>query len=142
MDVHALLDNVITSLGYELADLEMTNGGRFLRVFIDTPAGVDIEDCVRVSNHLSRLLPVEGVDYDRLEVSSPGLDRALKKRQDFVRFAGERVRIKLRKAVAGRKNFVGLLRGLEGENLNIEVDGELLSLHFQDLDKARLVPNV
>jgi len=142
MDVHALLDNVITGLGYELADLEVANGGRFLRVFIDTPAGVDIEDCVRVSNHLSRLLPVEGVDYDRLEVSSPGLDRALKKRQDFVRFAGERVRIKLRKAVAGRKNFVGLLRGLEGENLNIEVEGELLSLQFQDLDKARLVPNV
>ena len=142
MDVRALLDSIVTGLGYELVDSEIANGGRLLRVFIDKPTGVDIEDCVQISNHLSRVFIVEGVDYDRLEVSSPGLDRSLRKRQDFVRFAGERVRVKLRKAMGGRKNFVGLLRGVEGENLNIEVDGQLLSLQFEDLDKARLVPNV
>ncbi|MET1083940.1 MAG: ribosome maturation factor RimP [Burkholderiales bacterium] len=142
MDVRALLDRILPGLGYELADVELANGGRLMRVFIDRPDGVNIDDCVRVSNHLSRLFAVESVEYERLEVSSPGLDRPLRKREDFTRFAGERVRIKLRTPVAGRRNFVGLLRGLEGESLSIEVDGKLLSLQFQDLDRARLVPNV
>lgn len=142
MDVRALLDRILPGLGYELADVELANGGRLVRVFIDRPDGVNIDDCVRVSNHLSRLFAVESVEYERLEVSSPGLDRPLRKREDFTRFAGERVRIKLRTPVAGRRNFVGLLRGLEGESLSIEVDGKLLSLQFQDLDRARLVPNV
>ncbi|MET0216817.1 MAG: ribosome maturation factor RimP [Burkholderiales bacterium] len=142
MDVRALLHRILPGLGYELADVELANGGRLMRVFIDRPDGVNIDDCVRVSNHLSRLFAVESVEYERLEVSSPGLDRPLRKREDFTRFAGERVRIKLRTPVAGRRNFVGLLRGLEGESLSIEVDGKLLSLQFQDLDRARLVPNV
>jgi len=142
MDVRALLDRILPGLGYELADVELANGGRLMRVFIDRPDGVNIDDCVRMSNHLSRLFAVESVEYERLEVSSPGLDRPLRKREDFTRVAGERVRIKLRTPVAGRRNFVGLLRGLEGESLSIEVDGKLLSLQFQDLDRARLVPNV
>jgi ribosome maturation factor RimP len=142
MDMQSLLDRVLPGLGYQLADVELANRGRHIRVFIEKPEGVDIDDCVRVSNHLSRVFAVENIDYDRLEVSSPGLDRTLKRRDDFTRFAGEQVQVRLRTPLAGRKNFVGILRGVEGDQLSIEVDGKLLSLQLQDLDRARLVPNV
>ena len=142
MDLRALLDRILPEFGFELVEAEFVNRGRLIRVYIDKPGGVDVDDCARVSNHLTRVLAVENVDYDRLEVSSPGLDRVLRKRGDFARFAGERVHVKLRTPVAGRRNFSGVLRGLEGEILNIEVDGELLSLQFRDMERARLVPNV
>ena len=142
MDVRSLVDRVLPGLGFQLADVEFANRGRHIRVFIDKPEGVDIDDCVKVSNHLSRVFAVENVDYDRLEVSSPGLDRPLKRRDDFARFMGERVQVRLRTPLAGRRNFVGILHGLEGDQLSIEVDGKLVSLEFQDLDRARLVPNV
>jgi ribosome maturation factor RimP len=142
MDLRALLDRILPEFGFELVELEFVNRGRLIRIFIDKPGGVDIDDCGQVSRHVSRMLAVENVDYDRLEVSSPGLDRVLRKRVDFARFAGERVHIRLRTPVAGRKNFTGILRGLEGEILNIEINGELLSLQFQDMERARLVPNV
>jgi ribosome maturation factor RimP len=129
-------------LGYELADVELADHGRHVRVFIDKPDGVGIDDCVKVSNHLSRVFAVEGVDYERLEVSSPGLDRPLKRRDDFARFAGREVKVRLRTPLAGRRNFVGILHGLDGDLLSIEVDGRLVSLEFQQLDRARLVPNV
>ena len=83
MDLTALLEKTVGGLGYELVDLELANRGRLMRIFIDKAGGVDVEDCAVVSNHLTRLLVVEGVDYDRLEVSSPGLDRPLKRPQDF-----------------------------------------------------------
>src|SRR5688500_19308526 len=79
MDLNELLESTLAGLGYELVDLERSPRGKLLRVFIDKPDGVSVDDCVTVSNHLSRLLAVENVDYDRLEVSSPGLDRPLKK---------------------------------------------------------------
>ena len=142
MDVRLLLERLLPGLGYELADVELANHGRHIRVFIDKAQGVGIDDCVKVSNHLSRVFAVENVDYDRLEVSSPGLDRSLKRRDDFSRFAGQRVQVRLRTPLAGRRNFVGVLQGLEGDQLSIEVDGKLVSLEFQDLDRARLVPNV
>jgi ribosome maturation factor RimP len=142
MDVRLLLDRLLPGLGFQLADVELANRGRHIRVFIDKAEGVDIDDCVKVSNHLSRVFAVENVDYDRLEVSSPGLDRTLKRRDDFARFAGKWVQIRLRTPLAGRRNFVGVLHSLEGDQLNIEVDGKLVSLEFQNLDRARLVPNV
>ncbi len=141
-DVRSLLDGLLPGLGYELADLELANHGRLLRVFIDRAEGVTIDDCVKVSNHLSRVFAVENVDYDRLEVSSPGLDRPLKRREDFSRFAGQRVQVRLRTPLAGRRNFVGILRGLEGDQLNVEVDGKLVTLACQALGRARLVPHV
>jgi len=92
MDLNALLETTVVGLGYELVDIEMSPRGRTIRVFIDLPgkeSGVDVDDCARVSNQLSRILEVENVDYDRLEVSSPGLDRVVKKPEDFARFAGQ-----------------------------------------------------
>jgi ribosome maturation factor RimP len=76
VDLTALLEKTVGALGYELVDLELANRGRLMRIFIDKAGGVDVEDCAAVSNQLTRLLVVEGVDYDRLEVSSPGLDNA------------------------------------------------------------------
>ena len=87
MDIQAVLEKTLPGLGYELVDFELTAQGD-LRVFIDKPEGITVEDCATVSNHLSRLFMVEDVDYKRLEISSPGLDRPLKKAADFIRFSG------------------------------------------------------
>ena len=137
-----LLEQTLASLGYELVDLEMSRSGGLMRIFIDRAGGVNVDDCAAVSNHLTRLFAVEEVEYSRLEVSSPGLDRPLRRPQDFRRFAGERVHVRMRVPVDGRKNFVGVLRGARDAQVELEVDGALLSLNLAQLDKARLVPNL
>ncbi|GAB1718682.1 MAG: Protein of unknown function DUF150 [Nitrosospira sp.] len=142
MDLHDLLESTVIGLGYELVDVERSPHGRLLRVFIDKPEGVSVDDCVAVSNHLSRLLAVENVDYGRLEISSPGLDRPLKKTSDFIRFAGESARLKLRVALQGQRNFVGILRGVDDGVLKLEVDGKMLDLELDNLERARLVPKL
>jgi ribosome maturation factor RimP len=138
----ALLEKTLASLGFELVDIELSRSGGMIRVFIDRAGGVTVEDCAAVSNHLTRLFTVEEVDYSRLEVSSPGLDRPLRQPRDFRRFAGERVHVRMRVPVDGRKNFVGVLRGASDAQVELEVDGALLSLSLAQLDKARLVPNL
>ena len=140
-DLHSLFERTVTQLGYEFVDLEISNRGKLLRLFIDKPEGVNIDDCVLVSNQLSNLLAVEhDIDYDRLEVSSPGLDRVLKKEKDFVRFAGERAQVKLRIPVETRKNFIGILRGVEQESVLLECEGAILRIAMSNIDKARLAP--
>ena len=140
-DLHSLLERTITQLGYELVDLDISNRGKLLRLFIDKPEGVNIDDCVLVSNQLSNLLAVEhDIDYDRLEVSSPGMDRVLKKEKDFVRFAGERVQLKLRVPVDTKKNFIGILRGVEQESVLLECEGAIQKIAMSNIDKARLAP--
>jgi ribosome maturation factor RimP len=140
MDLQRTLETTLTGLGYELVDFERSGKGKLLRVYIDKPGGINVDDCASVSNHLSRVLPVEGIDYERLEVSSPGLDRPLRKEQDFVRYAGQKARIKVRVPVAGQRNFVGVLRDTRAGKVEIEVDGKTVSLDLANLDKARLVP--
>ena len=140
-DLHSLLERSVTQLGYELVDLKLSNRGKLIRLFIDKPEGVNIDDCVLVSNQLGNLLAVENdIDYDRLEVSSPGMDRVLKKNADFVRFIGERARVKLRVPIDGQKNFVGILRGLEQDGLLIECEGAVQRIALTNIDKARLHP--
>ncbi|HEV7393698.1 MAG TPA: ribosome maturation factor RimP [Burkholderiales bacterium] len=142
MDLLQLLESTLAGLGYEFVDLERSGKGKLLRVYIDKPGGIHVEDCATVSNHLSRVLAVEGVDYERLEISSPGLDRLLRKEQDFVRFAGHRARIKLRVPFEGQRNFVGVLRETRAGKVEIEVDGKVMSLELANFDKARLVPAI
>jgi len=137
-----LLNRTLTGLGYELVHLESSPSGGVMRVFIDRSGGVTVEDCAAVSNHLTRLFAAENVDYDRLEVSSPGLDRPLRQLKDFQRFAGERAQVRMRVPIQGRKNFVGILRGTSEAQVRLEVDGTVLCLELEQLDKARLVPNL
>lgn len=136
-----LVEATVNGLGYELVDFERSGRG-LLRVFIDKPEGISVDDCQAVSNQLTRLFLVENVDYDRLEVSSPGLDRALKKEADFVRFAGQKAQLKLRVPLAGRKNFVGIIDGVKDGVLQLDVDGSQVAIELSNLDKARLVPNL
>ena len=96
-------------MGYELVDVQASNGGRLLRLFIDKPGGVGLQDCAAVSRQLSRVFEVEGIDYERLEVSSPGLDRPLRHAADFARFSGHEVEIGLKLPFKGRKRFRGEL---------------------------------
>jgi ribosome maturation factor RimP len=141
MDVVKLIETTVNGLGYELVDFERSGRG-LLRVFIDKPEGISVEDCQTVSNQLTRLFLVENVEYDRLEISSPGLDRALKKEADFVRFAGEKVQLKLRMPLAGRKNFAGIIGAVKEGVLQLDVDGSQVEIELSNLDKARLVPNL
>lgn len=130
-------------MGYELVDLQASPGGRLLRLFIDKPGGVGVEDCAAVSRQLTRVLEVEGVDYERLEVSSPGLDRPLRKPADFARFAGQKAEVRMRTADAGgRRRFVGVLHGAEGDRVRLELDGQTVALPIGDIDRAKLVPNL
>lgn len=140
-DLRTLIEHSLTQLGYEMVDLEISNRGKLLRLFIDKPDGINIDDCVLVSNQIGNVLSVEhDIDYDRLEVSSPGLDRVLKKESDFVRFVGERVQVKLRVPMENRKNFIGILRGFANAELAIEVDGVMHNVALSNVDKARLSP--
>ena len=136
------MEATLAGLGYELVDLERSGKGLFLRVFIDKPEGIDVDDCAAVSHHLTRWLTVENIAYDRLEVSSPGLDRVLKKERDFVRFAGQKARVKLRVPVYGQRNFVGVLRETGAGKVQLEIDGKLLSFELGNLERARLVPGI
>ena len=135
------LRETLGGLGYELVDLESSRGG-LLRVFIDSPSGITVDDCARVSNHLSRALAVEGIDYERLEVSSPGLDRPLKRLEDYGRFAGHKASLRLRLPRDGRRRFEGMLAGVEEGNVLLEVEGERLRFAFGEIDRARLVPEI
>ena len=137
MDIQTLLEKTLPGLGYELVDYELTPHGD-LRVFIDIERGITVEDCATVSNHLSRLFVVEDVDYNRLEISSPGLDRPLKKAADFVRFSGSLVKIKTRLPVEGQKNFIGRLEGCDNDIVHITFDGKTANIELANIDKARL----
>ena len=140
-DLYGLIDKTVTQLGYELVALAVSNRGQLLRLFIDNPEGITIDDCVLVSNQLGNVLAVENdIDYDRLEVSSPGLDRILKKESDFLRFVDSKASIKVRMPIEGRKNFVGVLKGFADGNVSIEVEGVLFNISLSNVDKARLVP--
>jgi ribosome maturation factor RimP len=140
MDLQGLLENTLAGLGYELVDLERSPKGALLRIFIDKPGGITVEDCALVSNHLDRVFTVENVAYDRLEISSPGLDRPLRKAEDFVRFSGQKAKLKLRVPLEGQRNFVGVIRECEAGKVGIEVDGRVLSVDLGNVDKARLMP--
>ena len=143
MDLHSLIEKTVVGLGFELVDLEQTPKGRLIRVFIDQAGkvrGIDVEDCATVSNQLSRLFLVENVDYDRLEVSSPGLDRPLKQIEHFARFVGREVQLKTRLPIGNRRNFGGVLDAVEGEKIRMSVEGQPVEIEFENVDKARLVP--
>ena len=142
-EIAKLLEPVVERLGYELIDVEVRLGGNgLLRLYIDQPEGVDLEDCENVSRAVSALLDVEDPlpgNYN-LEISSPGLDRKLTKVEHFQRFMGETVKVQTRFPIEGRRRFRGTLVSSDDENIVVEVDGQSHSLPLKTIDTARLVP--
>ena len=170
----SVIEQTVEGLGYELVDVEWAGGG-VLRVFIDKPGaevladgstigGITIDDCAKVSDQLSRVFTVENVNYERLEISSPGLDRPLKKAAHFARFEGHEAFVKLRTSpggqTRGRKQFQGVLQVVDGApavadgaapaaptRFGLVMDGteggqQLLEFSFDEVEKARLVPRI
>jgi len=140
-----MLEPAIRSLGYELVGVEFHTGGKgggLLRVYIDSEDGISADDCQRVSYQVSGVLDVEDPipGHYTLEVSSPGLDRLLFRREDFERFAGQLVKLRLAYPVEGQRRFKGRLTGLRGEQVVIEVDDMEISFPFEQIEQARLVP--
>jgi ribosome maturation factor RimP len=143
LSLENVMEPAVTGLGYELVDVQASNGGRMLRLFIDKPGGITVEDCAAVSRHLTRVLAVEGIDYERLEVSSPGLDRPLRKGADFARFAGHKAEVRMRTPDAtGRRRFVGVLRGAQDGQVEMDLEGHRVQLALEDMERARLVPEL
>jgi ribosome maturation factor RimP len=145
-----VVENTVTGLGYDLVDCERSAKG-LLRVYIDRvandPAGefIVVEDCEKVTRQLQHVLEVEGCAYERLEVSSPGLDRPLKKQADYERFAGQEIDLTLKSPFQGRKHYKGTLEALpEGWRL-VFLDGKTetaLDFSLQEVKEARLVPQL
>lgn len=140
MQLAEIIEQAVTGLGYELVDFETSPRARLLRVFIDKDTGISVDDCALVSHHLARLFAVENIDYDRLEISSPGLDRPLKKAADFARFTGEDVQLKLRIPVGNQRNFLGVILGEGDGRVRFSVGGEDVEFSLDNIEKARLVP--
>lgn len=152
MDLQALIESTVVGLGYEMVALERIGRG-LLRVYIDrpqqvdgsaNPAGIGLDDCEKVSRQLTRVFEVENVDYDRLEVSSPGLDRPLVKPADFARFAGHKAQLRLRMLVEGRKRYSGVLQGVQdaegGVSVLLQTETATVAIPFAEIDAARLIP--
>ena len=137
-----LLDRTLAPMGYEIVDVELAPRGGTIRLFIDKPGGIDVDDCARVSNHLTRLFAVENVDFERLEVSSPGLDRPLRKPADFLRFAGEEAELRLLHAIDNVRRVKGILRGCADETVEVETAKGLLKIPLVEIGRARLVPKI
>lgn len=151
MQLIDLIETTVVGMGYELVEFETSPRARLLRVFIDRPesaqtekSGISVEDCAIVSSQLSRVFMVENVDYDRLEVSSPGLDRPLVKAADYRRFAGQDVQLKLRIPLGNQRNFSGVLEGLQEaggmEMVCLRMNETLHQFALENIERARLVP--
>ncbi|MBL1261662.1 MAG: ribosome maturation factor RimP [Thiotrichaceae bacterium] len=140
-----LISPVVVSLGYEFVGMEYLPQGKhsLLRIYIDKSEGISVDDCGTVSHQLSGVLEVEEPinGHYVLEVSSPGLDRPLFKFEDFDRFSGNNVQIRLQVPLDGRRNFKGLLAGVKADDqlVDVAIDGEIISLPWDRIEKARLI---
>lgn len=142
--LHQMLEPGAQALGYELLAVEMVGSdAKILRIYIDSPDGIDVEDCAKASRQFSALLDVEDPIANRytLEVSSPGLDRPLAKTEHFVNVIGSRIKVRLASANDGRRRYTGTLVSVEDDCVTLDVDGELIELSIALMDKARLVPD-
>lgn len=145
-DLRTLIEPAVLALKYELVDVELSGGAAqaVLRVYIDSPNGINVDDCAKVSRQVSALLDVEDPipGHYTLEVSSPGLDRPLVTQADFVRFTGALIKAKLTQPILGRRNFTGRLVEVDDDRIVVEVDNESYDLTLSNIEKARLVPEL
>lgn len=145
-EIWSVVEPVVLGMGYEMVGAELGGkpGDRILRVYIDTADGVTVDDCEAVSRQLSAVLDVEdpvGEGYV-LEVSSPGVDRPLFRREDYARFAGENVFVRLGYAFEGRRRFKGRLEGVEEEAVLVDVDGSVWRLPLEAVESAHLIGRI
>lgn len=141
--VWQLAEPLCLAEGMELVHVEYQRepAGRTLRIYLDKPGGVTLDDCVDISRQLGDVLDV-GLDTEssyRLEVSSPGLHRPLGKLGDFERFKGCRAKVRIARSIAGRKNFSGALAGVNGLSVRLMVDNQTIDIAFADIIKAHLI---
>jgi len=143
--LHDIIEPAVTALGYELVGVEHLAQGRhsMLRIYIDSPAGITLDDCEKVSHQVSAVLDVEDPIHGHytLEVSSPGLDRPLFTADHYRRFAGNEIQVRLRAPLQGRRKFTGLLHGIGDDDVVVlEVEGTEYRLALDEIEKAHLVP--
>jgi len=142
--LEAIIEPVVTSLGYVLWGTEFISQGRHsvLRVFIDHEDGITLEACEAVSRQVSAVMDVEDpiTDEYTLEVSSPGLDRPLFKLEQYSSCVGSLVNLRLRAPFEGRRRYKGIVKGVEGQDVVIETDGHELLLPIESIEKAQVIP--
>jgi len=142
--LNALIEPIVIGMDYEMVGVEYLPQGKhsILRIFIDKPDGIDVDDCGNVSRQVSAMLDVEDPikgEYS-LEVSSPGLDRPLFTPKHFEQFIGERANVRVKMPIDGRRKFVGIISAQDGEVFELNVDGKNIAIPFDLVDKANLVP--
>ncbi len=141
--VESLIGPILDEMDYELVDIEyLSERGRWvLRIYVDKEGGLTLDDCARVSREIGDLIDVKDIFQHKyvLEVSSPGLEKPLKKERDFLWAVGKKVKVKMANPVRGQYNFVGYLKALQEGKLHLEVDKTLVFLSWKDVKKANLV---
>ena len=143
MEIQDLLEKTLAGMNYELVDFEVAGQSGLVRILIDAEKGIGLEDCSLVRSHLSRLFEIEQFQYDRLEVSSPGLDRPLKKLADFERFVGEKIVVQFKLAYEGQRKFRGQLMEVRENLIDMEVDGDrVITFELHEIKKANLIPAI
>lgn len=137
----SILEPGVAALGFEIVELEFGGSSAVLRIFIDSPNGVGVEDCATVSRQVSAILDVEDpiAGNYTLEVSSPGVDRLLVKPEHYADVVGETVRVETAVHHLGRRNFLGTLSEAGDEGIVVEVDGEAYELSYQQINRAKLI---
>ncbi len=140
MKLKKILELTVPGLGYELVDFTISPSN-VITIFIDKENGVTIDDCEQVSRHISNLLIVEEINYNRLEVSSPGIERPLKTLQDFVRFLGKNVKIKTHNLINNEKNYQGIIQEVIDNNILLNIDNQIITIDTNNIAKARLIFN-
>lgn len=141
--VYDLIEPILNDMRFELVDVEyLSDRGRWvLRIYIDRDGGVTLDDCAMVSGELGDLIDIKNfIEHEYvLEVSSPGLNRPLKKESDFIRVIGKKIKVKTRTPVDGRRNFTGILKDFKERKLTVEYEGGLVTLAWNDVEKSNLV---
>ncbi|WP_038057158.1 ribosome maturation factor RimP [Thermodesulfobacterium hydrogeniphilum] len=144
--IKELIELPILKKNIELVDLEWKRerAGWVLRIFIDKPGGVTIGDCVKISELVGKILDKENIIHRsyNLEVSSPGIERPLVKKEDYERFKGEKAKITLKEPLEGRKNFTGIIIGIKDDKVWVEIDGKVFKLPIENIKKANLQPEI
>jgi len=144
--IWTVVETAVEAAGFDLVGVEFGGkpGDRILRVYIDREGGVDIDDCATASRQLSVMLDVDEPIEEAyvLEVSSPGVDRPLFRREDYARFAGETAFIRLAESFEGRRRFKGVLGGIDGDTIEIEVDGHKWHLPADAVEEAHLIGRI